>query len=45
MVSCRLAEVTKATMFKTFEAHPRLQDFILFYFELNWQKKHPNAVK
>ena len=31
-------------MFKTFKAHPRLQDFILFYFELNWQKKHPNAT-
>ncbi len=44
MVSYRLAEVTKATMFKTFEAHPRLQDFILFYFELNWQKKHPNET-
>ena len=26
-------------MFKTFEADPRLQDFILFYFELDWQKQ------
>ncbi|WP_165805952.1 helix-turn-helix domain-containing protein [Marixanthomonas spongiae] len=31
-------------MFKTFEAHPRLQAFILFYFELNWQKKQPNET-